>query len=36
VYFERRKLWHELAAAAALAQAGMALLEREAGVGGSN
>lgn len=27
VYFERRKVWHELQAVAALAQAGLALLD---------
>jgi hypothetical protein len=30
IYFERRKVYYELAAAAALAQAGMQLLDDEA------
>ena len=30
VYFERRKLWYELAAAMALAQAGLELLDPSA------
>ncbi len=29
VYFERRKVWYELQAVAALAQAGLALLDPE-------